>query len=209
MFQISLFLWWVTEQAIPALRIGKSPLNFERQIFVQLCSATAAVILSSYFSVLRVMFYLPVSCFLGVQCPQPEALFSTQYFPLNLLPSSTPRLRPCGNGRAITPLHCPIIQGQLTYSAICRHRMEKEMATHCSTLAWKIPWTEEPGRLQFMGLLRVEHVWATSLSLFTFMHWRRKWQPTPIFLPGEPQGWRSLVGCHLWGRTELVTTELT
>ena len=76
------------------------------------------------FSVLRVVSYLPVSCFLGVQCPQPEALFSTQYFPLNLLPSSTPRLRTCGNGRAITALHCPIIQGQLTYSAICRHRRE-------------------------------------------------------------------------------------
>ena len=62
------------------------------------------------------------------------------------------------------------------------------MATHSSTLAWRIPWTEEPGRLQSMGLLGVEHDWATSLSLFTFMHWRRKWQPTPVFLPGESQG---------------------
>ena len=53
------------------------------------------------------------------------------------------------------------------------------MAPHSSTLAWKIPWTEEPGGLQFMGSLRVGHNWATSLSLFTFMHWRRKWQPTP------------------------------
>ena len=96
MFQISLFLWWVTEQAIPALRIGKSPLNFKRQIFVLLFSATAAAILSSCcFSVLRVVFYLPVSCYLGVQCPQREAFFSTQYFPLHLLPSSTPRLRTC------------------------------------------------------------------------------------------------------------------
>ena len=43
----------------------------------------------------------------------------------------------------------------------------------------------------------------------TFMHWRRKWQPTPVFLPGESQGWRSLVGCRLWGRTELDTTEAT
>ena len=51
--------------------------------------------------------------------------------------------------------------------------LEKEMATHSSTLAWKIPWTEEPGRLQSMGLLRVGHNWATWLSLFTFMHWRR------------------------------------
>ena len=41
------------------------------------------------------------------------------------------------------------------------------------------------------------------------MHWRRKWQPTPVFLPGESQGWGSLVGCHLWGRTELDTTEVT
>ena len=49
----------------------------------------------------------------------------------------------------------------------------------------------------------------TSLSLFTFMHWRRKWQPTPAFLPGESQGRRSLVGCRLWGRTESATTEAT
>ena len=47
------------------------------------------------------------------------------------------------------------------------------------------------------------------LSLFTFMHWRRKWQPTPVFLPGESQGWGSLVGCRLWGHTELDTTEAT
>ena len=51
------------------------------------------------------------------------------------------------------------------------------MATHSSTLAWKIPWTEEPGGLQSMGSLRVGHDWTTSLSLFIFMHWRRKWQP--------------------------------
>ena len=71
--------------------------------------------------------------------------------------------------------------------------MEKAIAPHSSTLAWKIPWTEEPGRLQSMGLLRVRHDWTTSLSLFTFMHWRRKWQPTPVFLPGESQGRGSLV----------------
>ena len=62
---------------------------------------------------------------------------------------------------------------------------EKAMAPHSSTLTWKIPWTEEPGTLQSMGSLRVGHDWVTSLSLFTFMHWRRKWQPTPVFLPGE------------------------
>ena len=43
------------------------------------------------------------------------------------------------------------------------------------------------------------------LSLFTFMHWRRKWQPTPVVLPGESQGWGSLVGCRLWGCTESDT----
>ena len=87
--------------------------------------------------------------------------------------------------------------------------MEKAMAPHSSTPAWKIPWTEEPGGLQSMGSLRVRHDWATSLSLFTFLHWRRKWQPSPVFLPGESQGWRSLVGCRLWGRTESDTTEVS
>ena len=80
---------------------------------------------------------------------------------------------------------------------------------HSSTLPWKIRWMEEPGGLQSMGSLRVGHDSATSLSLFTFMHWRRKWQPTPVFLPGESQGWWSLVGCCLWGRTESDTTEVT
>ena len=50
----------------------------------------------------------------------------------------------------------------------------------------EIPWTEEPGRLQSMGSLRIRHDWETSLSLFTFTHWRRKWQPTPLFLLGVP-----------------------
>ena len=73
------------------------------------------------------------------------------------------------------------------------------MAPYSSTLAWQIPWMEEPGRLQSMGSRRVGHDRATWLSLFTFMHWRRKWQPTLVFLPGESQGRGSLVGCHLWG----------
>ena len=85
--------------------------------------------------------------------------------------------------------------------------LEKEMATHSSVLAWKIPWMEEPGRLQSMGSRRVRHDWATSL--FPFMHWRRKWQPTQVFLPGESQEWQSLVGCRLWGCTESDTTEAT
>ena len=65
--------------------------------------------------------------------------------------------------------------------------LEKEMAPHSSTLAWRIPWTEVPGRLQSM----------------------RKWQPTPVFLPGESRGRGSLVGFRLWGHTESDTTEVT
>ena len=85
----------------------------------------------------------------------------------------------------------------------------RSVATHSSTLAWKIPWTEEPGRLWSMGSRRVWHDLVTSLSLFTFTRWRKKWQPTPVFLPGESQGQGSLVGCHPWGRTESDTTEAT
>ena len=61
------------------------------------------------------------------------------------------------------------------------------MAPLSSTLAWKIPWTEEPGRLQSMGSLRVRYDWETSRSVFTFMHWRRKWQPTPVFFLENPR----------------------
>ena len=77
----------------------------------------------------------------------------------------------------------------------CQHLL---FAVFLTLAAWKIPWMEEPGRLQSMGSLRVEHNWATSLSLFSFIHWRRKWQPTPVFLPREFQGWGSLVGGRLW-----------
>ena len=94
--------------------------------------------------------------------------------------------------------------------AICISSLvEKAMTPNSSTLAWKIPWMQEPGGLQSMGLLTVGQDWATSLSLFTFMSWSRKWQPTPVFLPWESQGQGSLVGCHLWGHTESDMTEVT
>ena len=48
-----------------------------------------------------------------------------------------------------------------------------------------------------------------NLVSFIVLGWRKKWQPTPVFLPGESQGRRSLVGCHLWGRKESDTTEAT
>ena len=96
-----------------------------------------------------------------------------------------------------------------THFNLIMFSVEKAMAPHSSTLAWKIPWMEEPGGLQSMGSRRVRHDWATSLSLFTFMHWRRKWQSTPGFLPGESQGQQSLMGCRLRSRTESDTTEAT
>ena len=83
------------------------------------------------------------------------------------------------------------------------------MATYSSILAWKIPWTEEPGRLQSMGSLGVGDDCVTSLSFFTFMRWRRKWQATPVFLPGESQRQGSLVGCRLGGHTESDMTKVT
>ena len=64
---------------------------------------------------------------------------------------------------------------------------------HRCTLAWKNPWMEEPGRLQSMGSLRVRHNWITSLSLFTFMHWRRKWQPTCRENPRDSGAWWAAV----------------
>ena len=107
-------------------------------------------------------------------------------------------LRQLASAALAHELSCPTVCG-----------MEKAIAPHSSTLAWRIPWTQEPGRLQSMGSLSVGRYWAASLSLFTFMHWRRKRQPTPVFLPGESQGRGSLVGCRLWGRTESDTTEAT
>ena len=101
------------------------------------------------------------------------------------------------------------VSPSITKWSILKSDWEKAMAPHSSTVAWKIPWMEEPGRLQSMGSLRVGHEWATSLSLSTYTHWRRKWQPTPVFLPGESHRRRSLVGCSPWGCTESDTTEVT
>ena len=98
---------------------------------------------------------------------------------------------------------------KLLYWMTLSKTLEKAMATHSSTLAWKIPLMEEPGGLQSMGSWRVGHDWGTSLSLFTFMHWRRKWHPTPVFLPGESQGQGRLVGFRLWGCTESDMTKAT
>ena len=62
------------------------------------------------------------------------------------------------------------IQGQKNKMTTMMWEMQVEEATHSSTLAWKIPWTEEPGRLQSMGSRLNDFTFT-----FTFMHWRRKW----------------------------------
>ena len=65
-------------------------------------------------------------------------------------------------------------------------------------------------RLTFVGkVMSLLFNMLFRTSLFTFMHWRRKWQRTPVFLPGESQGQGNLVGCCLWGHTELDMTEVT
>ena len=75
---------------------------------------------------------------------------------------------------------------------------EKAMAPHSSTLAWKLPWKEEPGGLQSMGSLKVGHNWVTSLSVFTLMHWRRKCQPFQCSCLENPRGggarWAAVFG---------------
>ena len=85
---------------------------------------------------------------------------------------------------------------------------EKAMAPHSSTLAWKIPQMEEPGRLQSMGSQRVRHDWETSLSLSLSFSDTGEGYDNPLqysCLENPRDG--SLVGCRLWGRTELDTTE--
>ena len=102
----------------------------------------------------------------------------------------------------------PLLLPQRRIRLNCPCSPEKAVAPHSSTLAWKIPWTEEPGRLQSMGSLRVGHDWATSLSLFTFMHWRRKWQPTLAWkIPGteEPSGLPSM-GSHRVGHDKRLSS---
>ena len=83
------------------------------------------------------------------------------------------------------------------------------MAPHSSTLAWKNPMDGGAWKAAVHGVAKSRARLRDFISLFTFMHWRRKWQPTPVFLPGESQGQGSLVGCRLWGRTESDTTEAT
>ena len=81
---------------------------------------------------------------------------------------------------------------------------DKAMEPHSSTLAWKITWMEVPGGLQSMGSLRVRHDWATSLSLFTFMHWRRKRNPLQCSCLENPRD-----GAAWWAAVYRVTQSRT
>ena len=92
-----------------------------------------------------------------------------------------------------------LLSDQVKYRWPREMASEKAMAPHSSTLAWKIPQTEEPGRLQSMRSLRVGHNWATSRSLFSFMHWRRKWQPIQCSCLENPRvggAWWTSMGSH-------------
>ena len=80
------------------------------------------------------------------------------------------------------------------------------MAPHSSTLAWKIPWTEEPGGLQSMGLLRVGHNFTFTFT-FHFHALEKEMATPPVLLPGESHGQTSLVGYGPWGRKDSDTTE--
>ena len=71
---------------------------------------------------------------------------------------------------------------------------------------WELVMDREAWCAAIHGVTKSRTRLSDSLSLFPFMHWRRKWQPTPVFLPGESQERGSLVGFLLWGRTELDTT---
>ena len=109
-------------------------------------------------------------------------------------------------------LHCKWILYQLNYQGshlFLWNAPNRQIHTDRKSACQEMRSGNKKGPQQLWGFLEVRYHWVTSLSLFTFMHWRRQWQPTPGFLPGESQGRGSLVGCYLWGRTESDTTEAT
>ena len=99
----------------------------------------------------------------------------------------------------------------LYFRKACYSLMEKEMAPHSSTLAWKIPRMEEPGRRPW-GLRELdttEQLHFLHFTHFILYHWRREWQPSPVFLPGESHGQRSLAGHGPWDLRESDMIEVT
>ena len=116
---------------------------------------------------------------------------------------------------AQTVKNLPAMQEMWVQSLGRKDPLEKGMAMHSSILAWRIPWAEEPGRLQCMGSQRAGHDWVTNihsrnlhiLRLRVPNTCRRQWQATPGLLPGKSHWPRSLVGCSPWGLKESDTTE--
>ena len=194
------------EPASPALWPDSSPLSHWGSPFIGICVYVYMYIL--FFNQKKTA----LQCCVGF-C-HTKNVIQPQLYIYHLLPKPPPLPLP-SSSRSLErarPGSLSLAEGATPTSYFtndCVYIPEKALAPHSGTLVWKIPWMEEPGRLQSMGSLRVGHDWATSLSLFTFMHWRRKWQPSPVFLPGESQGWGSLVGCCLWGHTESDMTEVT
>ena len=92
----------------------------------------------------------------------------------------------------------PAMQETWVWSLDREDPLEKGMSTYSSILAWRIPWTEEPGKLQSMGSQRVRHDRVTKHTHVVY-YWRRKWQPIPMFLPEKSHGQRILVGYSPWG----------
>ena len=127
---------------------------------------------------------------------------STKEFSIDVVPVNTTCVNSCVNKNL-----------NLIFFFLLNWRNKKWMIQWGNDCAFQQSVSHEKfvrsSRMQSMGSLRVRHDWATSLSLFTFMHWRRKWQPTPVFLPGESQGRGSLVGYSPWGCTESDMTEVT
>ena len=145
---------------------------------------------------------------------------------------------------AQTVKNLPTVQKTQVRSLSQADPLEKEMATHASILAWRVPWTEEPGKLWSTGSQRVGHKWETNTLHLLWnsvyyrasqvalvvksatanagdtkrlgfdpwvgkIPWQREWHPTPVFLPGESHGQRSLVNYGPWGHKESDTTEAT
>ena len=106
---------------------------------------------------------------------------------------------------AQTVKNLPAVQETQVQSPDQEDPLEESMATHSSILAWRTPWTEEQWVTKSRTLLSNKHSHFLS-HIFKYV-WRRKWQPTPEFLPGESHGQRSLVGYSPWGRKESDMTE--